>query len=477
MDLHAPTYNLKAVVKETGLKPDTLRAWERRYGLPEPDRTDGGHRIYSHEDIEILKWLIGRQDEGMSISRAVDLYRRLVEEGRNPVQEIEQIGANGINGTSVPGAANGGGATSPGQAGRGTIVGSVVGSVVGSPVGESLGVRGSYAAGDAITDTRKAWIAACMAFDEQKAESILSQAFALYPTETVCVEVLMKGLGYLGEGWYQGDVTAQQEHFASNLAMRRLEALLAATPSPTRGERILIGCPPEEEHTFVPLMLALMLRRQGLEVIYLGADVPLTALAATVESAHPQLMIMTAQQLHTAANLLEMARLLQEHGVPVAYGGLVFAQQPSICQRIPGYYLGNRLDSAPQMVEQLLRMSYTLPDIPPRPEYVEAQAIFQDRRPAIEARLWSEMSGQSIPQGQLRVALGNMSRNIDAVLALGDINLLGNNVDWVHGLLINHRVPAQSLATFLRAYQVAVQAEMGESGSLIIDWFERILVG
>ncbi len=72
MDNQAPTFNLKAVVRETGLKPDTLRAWERRYGLPEPDRTEGGHRLYSQEDIEILKWLIGRQDEGMSISRAVD---------------------------------------------------------------------------------------------------------------------------------------------------------------------------------------------------------------------------------------------------------------------------------------------------------------------------------------------------------------------------------------------------------------------
>jgi DNA-binding transcriptional MerR regulator len=47
-----PTYNLKAVVQETGLKPDTLRAWERRYGQPQPQRTLGGHRLYSQQDIE-----------------------------------------------------------------------------------------------------------------------------------------------------------------------------------------------------------------------------------------------------------------------------------------------------------------------------------------------------------------------------------------------------------------------------------------
>ena len=74
----APVYNLKAVVMETGLKPPTIRAWERRYGLPQPQRTDGGHRQYSERDIETLKWLIARQAEGISISHATELWRTLV---------------------------------------------------------------------------------------------------------------------------------------------------------------------------------------------------------------------------------------------------------------------------------------------------------------------------------------------------------------------------------------------------------------
>src|SRR5512145_944070 len=84
-----PIYNLKAVVQETGLKADTLRAWERRYGLPQPERSGGGHRLYSQRDMEIIKWLIDRQEEGMSISRAVDLWRSLEEEGRDPLGMAE----------------------------------------------------------------------------------------------------------------------------------------------------------------------------------------------------------------------------------------------------------------------------------------------------------------------------------------------------------------------------------------------------
>ena len=60
-----PAFNLKVVLKETGLAADTLRAWERRYGMPMPQRTPGGHRLYSERDIEVIKWLMARQSEGL----------------------------------------------------------------------------------------------------------------------------------------------------------------------------------------------------------------------------------------------------------------------------------------------------------------------------------------------------------------------------------------------------------------------------
>ena len=84
-----PTYNLKVIVSETGIKPDTLRAWERRYGLPNPKRSKGKHRLYSEHDLETIKWLIQRQDEGLSISRAVNLWNQLKEEGKNPLLAYE----------------------------------------------------------------------------------------------------------------------------------------------------------------------------------------------------------------------------------------------------------------------------------------------------------------------------------------------------------------------------------------------------
>src|ERR1043165_1858873 len=80
-----PAFFLKVVLKETGLGADTLRAWERRYGLPVPNRSAGGHRLYSQRDIETIKWLMKRQAEGLSISRAVDLWNEQIASGVDPL--------------------------------------------------------------------------------------------------------------------------------------------------------------------------------------------------------------------------------------------------------------------------------------------------------------------------------------------------------------------------------------------------------
>src|SRR5574342_864696 len=92
-----PAYNLKVVLKETGLTADTLRAWERRYGLPVPERTPGGHRLYSQRDIETIKWLMKRQAEGLSISRAVDLWNEQLSSGVDPLAGSVPTGLTSIS--------------------------------------------------------------------------------------------------------------------------------------------------------------------------------------------------------------------------------------------------------------------------------------------------------------------------------------------------------------------------------------------
>src|SRR6476661_5141680 len=75
----APVFNTKAVARETGVPADTFRAWERRYGMPRPQRTPGGHRLYSQRDVAIIRWLRDRTEEGVNISHAILLLTNTLD--------------------------------------------------------------------------------------------------------------------------------------------------------------------------------------------------------------------------------------------------------------------------------------------------------------------------------------------------------------------------------------------------------------
>ena len=134
----SPVFNIKAVVKQTGLKPATIRSWERRYGLPSPHRSKGGHRQYSQQDVDTLIWLVDRQNEGLTISHAISLWRFRTETKQNYRSVAE---------------ADGWGRRQPAN---------------------------SEVKGKQIERLRQDWIDGCLTFDRLAAEHAIAQAFALY---------------------------------------------------------------------------------------------------------------------------------------------------------------------------------------------------------------------------------------------------------------------------------------------------------
>lgn len=426
-----PIYNLKAVVESTGVTADALRAWERRYGLPQPARTEAGHRIYSQRDIDITKWLVARQEEGLRIGRAVKLWRSLVGEGQDPLRTM--------------------------------------------PLPKETTIRRA-AHGDTIAELREEWVSASLAFDEEAAEQAVTSALAMYPPEIVCSQIIGEGIARIGHRWWQGDVTPQQEHFASRLAVRRLETLLEGTPRPTRRGRILAAAPPGEEHVLGLLTLTLLLRRSGWDVVYLGADVPLEEMSQTIAAIEPDLIILAAQQLHAAANLLAMARVAEQEGVPLGFGGRVFNQEPGLRKRVPGHYLGPTVGEAPHEVERLMTTAVPTPDVerPSEPEET-ARAHYRDRQVALESDVWQAMSDRA-PDPRILITLNEtVGRALDAALAFGDLDLLGRQLDWLESLDGRHRAGTDLLDRYLRAYHDAAKTHLDDRGALIVDWLgERI---
>ena len=430
-----PIYNLSLVLQETGIKADTLRAWERRYNLPQPHRSQGGHRLFSEFDIETIKWLIARQNEGMRISRAVLLWREIESGGQDPLTAMS-------------------GQISP-------------------PLSMTKQVSTSLAS------ERTGWIQACLSFNEPAAEQILNQSFARFSMETVCIQILQSGLAEIGSLWYQGTATVQQEHFAAELAVRRLYSLILTAPQPMRSGTILAACPRGENHTFSPLLITLILRYHGWNVIYLGANVPGERIKETVETTNPDLVVMSSMRLVTAAALFETAILLKELGIPMAFGGRVFSTTPSIIQRIPGYYLGESISEAIPFIENLLtgsmpqiefqnnsdRFSKTITHLLEKKHQIEFQAFNNIK----------ENLGRDLPAENIQDANDHLMQDMIAALSLGDLSLLQPNLEWVEGLITNRDISGEPLMDYLRAYHHAVQTHLDERGLPIIDWLASLI--
>jgi DNA-binding transcriptional MerR regulator len=80
-------FPIREVARITGINPVTLRAWERRYGLIQPTRTDSGHRLYSQDHIDVVRSILGWIERGVPVSKVGRILARVeVPHGQRSVQ-------------------------------------------------------------------------------------------------------------------------------------------------------------------------------------------------------------------------------------------------------------------------------------------------------------------------------------------------------------------------------------------------------
>ena len=417
------TYNLGTVLRETGINADTLRAWERRYNLPEPDRTEGGHRLYSERDVEIIKWLLRQQEDGVRIGQAVKLWHAKMESGDDPLIKKAIVQEEAVEQSQ-------------------------------------------------LDNLREQWVDACLAFDEASAEHAANDIFTRFLPETAFLKIFLPAIREIGEAWYQGKVSVQQEHFASALLMRRLDALITTSPPPTRPEKMIIACPPKEEHTLSSLLLTLFLRRRGFHVVYLGTNVPIDEFQETVDTIRPNLVLFTAQQLTTAATLEETVRALHPCDVTIGYSGGIFNITPVIREHISAEFLGETFEEVFASIENLLRQNEQTTHLLSGNPYEELLNSFEIEHIAIHAHLNQSLAKWNFPLKQLADSTAFLSQAIAASLYLGDLDLLAPELTWVKSLLDFRKVQEVRVEYFLRAYANSTRETMGEIAQPLVDWLE-----
>jgi DNA-binding transcriptional MerR regulator len=430
MMMNTHNYNLKAVIRMTGLSADTLRAWERRYHLPQPERTSGGQRIYSRRDIAILQWLIAKQTEGVSISNAVSLWNEQLEAGLDPLQ------------------------SSP------------------SAVAAHTEPSSNVITDNSLVSLKEQWKQACLGFNEDLANQVVNHAFAISAPEVACHEIFVKGLSELGQGWLQAEVSVQQEHFASGIALHRLGSLISLSPPASRKETILVCCPPGEEHSLSTAYLSFLLRRYGYRVIELGAKTPLEQLKETVLKVKPQLVILSAQQLVHAVHLQRSARALAQT-VPVGFGGRIFTINPSLVQRIPAFYLGDSLTEVPGRIENIIHRQAGWSIDESENPYAELHDLFEHTLRTLYSLVSISKSNWDVSDGSLSAATHMLNHAISAALFFGDLDLLQPEMHWVEDFLGNRRFDRDQVTAFLRRYLESIDRTLGQEAAPLTQWFKN----
>ena len=304
-----PTVTIKVVSEQTGIKSVTLRAWERRYNLLDPDRLDNNYRLYSIRDIQILRWITHRLENGLTIS--------------NAVREYKELRSNGIWPEALPSI------------------------VLQETEKKPKAPPESYA---------EQLFTALTSHNQTEAKQIIDSIQAMFSLETIFFEIFYPCLYEIGEAWYRGEIRIATEHFASGIIRGILMNLLQAFPVYSQAPIILIGCAPEEFHEIAPLMLSVLLRREGYRVEFLGADLPVDDLVAYAEDVSPDMIILSAGFEHTARPLFQFQeKLNQLTPKPVfGFGGRYFNENTEARKTVQGEFLGSTLADAIQNVHDLM---------------------------------------------------------------------------------------------------------------------------
>ncbi|RKH85095.1 MerR family transcriptional regulator [Corallococcus sp. AB045] len=282
------TYRIHIAAELSGVRVELIRAWERRYGVLEPERTPAGYRVYTDRDVALLKRLKALTDEGVAISEAAKLVPQLRAEL----------------------------------------------DVVAPPSAESPQAR--TGSGSQPETWRAVVLAAAEAYDQPRVVRILDEVLTALPPLKAFEDVLVPVQREVGDRWHAGTLTVAQEHLVTQVVRERLVSLLHGAPRGGRKHAVL-ACFPEEEHEIGLLGAALRLRHTGVRVTLLGQRVPAEGLGETVARAKPDVVGLSAVTNRGATVFEDVLTRIQAalpKGLPLWVGGPAAQAHADVCERL-----------------------------------------------------------------------------------------------------------------------------------------------
>jgi len=265
-----PRHPIRVVAQRTGLSPATLRAWERRYALVEPGRSDGGQRLYSDDDVERLRRLHALTEAGRPIGLVAGLsdaeLSELEEEDR--ARRYVSASPTGPRRTEVSGPAR--------------------------VVAEALGRVGDL--------------------DAEGLEGVLRRGAVGLGARAFLEEVLTPLLHGVGAGWARGALGPAHEHLCTSVVQGVLAWLSEPVGAGASGPRLVVATLPGERHGLGAMIVAAAAAVEGWRVTQLGVDLPAADIAAAARALGARAVAVSVVNADarnaTEAGLAELRRVL-----------------------------------------------------------------------------------------------------------------------------------------------------------------------
>lgn len=210
---------ISEVSSQTGVNPITLRAWERRYGILKPKRTEKGHRLYSENDVSLIKNILVTLEQGVAIGQINYLIKSDIP------KEDEKALEN-------------------------------------------------YRWHEYLENI----LQAIKQFNFHKLDNLYNDILSLYPIHIVTKRLILPLLETLGKNWKASETGIAEEHFFSIYLRNKIGVRLHHEMYHSGSSRIIFACLPCEHHEFGLLLFALYCLNKGCHPVILGANLPFNQL-------------------------------------------------------------------------------------------------------------------------------------------------------------------------------------------------------
>lgn len=268
-------YSIGVASRLSGVPAETIRIWERRYGLPNPGRSTGGHRLYSEPDVELLRAVKHLVDQGVRVGG-------LAKMGRDQILE--------------------------------------------SAFGQSDASESPPPPSNDFSDLIADGVMAARDLDTNRLSELLSRPLLNLHAAQVVRDFYLPLLREVGDLWHAGEISIASEHLVEKQISGRIHSVLANRRSASRdAPQVVCACVASERHEVGLLASSVVLLEAGFRVLYLGADLPADELLSVVEHAHPALIVLASAMPMPPTEQDELVRVLDNAAfdrLPIALGGM-----------------------------------------------------------------------------------------------------------------------------------------------------------